>query len=165
MLFLESVFKNFCIALLWHIIILLICVYASADFFDFNKKIYKIRPYENEFFYVKYLKIKYWKDKLPQFSTKTGFSKKTLLQKGKISKEYLTRFIVETCRGEWNHTVCCAGSFFMIFFFKSWFFVIPTVVNIPFACVQRFNRIRLLRVYDKLFGEKIKKTAKISSLT
>ena len=47
------------------------------------------------------LKINTWKDKVPQHVGKDGFSKSHITD---VSIEYLDEFIMETCRGEWNHT-------------------------------------------------------------
>ena len=98
--------------LAWHALVWIFCVRANASFFDPQKPIYKIYKWETENnFYTQILKIKSWKDKLPQYVAKDGFSKKQMKTPSEISPEYIKSFIVETCRGEWDHLVCCAYSF------------------------------------------------------
>lgn len=167
--FFEVLGKNFSIAIFWHLIITIISIYVSVDFFDYRKRLYKIRSWERGDFYVKWLKIKLWKDKLPQFVLNGGFSKKHLIKFTKISKEYLEKFLVETCRAEWNHLMCSLSGVVLCFFYKDLFFVVPIILNLPFICVQRFNRIRLLslrsRILSKIDKSEIMRTAKVSSLS
>ena len=90
--------------LMWHAIIFIFCKTLSNDFFNYDKYIYKQKYWEdNGFFYSKRLKIKVWKDLLPQYISRNGFSKKSL---DSLSIEYLDMFILETCRGEWAHRGC-----------------------------------------------------------
>lgn len=147
------IFANFMLMIAWHLVILLLCRILPSNFFSSNKFIYKPRKWEkNGNFYVRVLKIKKWKDKLPQFVAKEGFSKKNL-NTSDISKEYLERFILETCRAEWNHLMCCmygVVSFFINYqFYAILFSIIPIAANLPFLVIQRFNRLRLVKLADK----------------
>ena len=70
--------------------------------------LYRTKDWEhNGRFYTKYLKIKKWKDYLPQYISKNGFSKRNLMSVTKLNVKYINNFILETCRAEWNHFVCC----------------------------------------------------------
>ena len=94
------------------------------------------------------MKIKKWKDKHPQYVAKNGFSKRNINLNQVYNKEYFERFLLETCRAEWNHFMCCM--YFVISFlinkfpFSIIFSIIPLVANLPFLIIQRYNRIRFL---------------------
>lgn len=146
---------NAVLILIWHALVWIFCVRADASFFDPSKPIYKIHKWEMQnSFYTKKLKIKKWKDKVPQYIAKDGFSKKEMKNLSSMSKAYIERFISETCRGEWDHLACCAYSVvsFLINppFYAIMFSLIVIVCNLPFIAIQRYNRMRLLRVYKKL---------------
>ena len=145
---------NVIIILLWHSLVWVFCLYAGASFFDPSKPIYQIRSWETaNSFYVKKLKIKKWKDKLPQYVAKDGFSKKQLGNISELSTDYIKRFIVETCRGEWDHLMCCMYGIVSFIInppaYAAMFSGIVIACNLPFIAIQRYNRIRLLRVYKK----------------
>lgn len=141
--------------LIWHAIVWFFCVRADASFFDPSKPIYKIHKWEVEnSFYTKKLKIKKWKDKLPQYIAKNGFSKKQLKNISEMEPTYIQKFISETCRGEWDHLICCAYvpmSFWINPLpYAILFSCIVVFCNLPFIAIQRYNRLRLLRLYKKL---------------
>ncbi|MBR0423225.1 MAG: hypothetical protein IJJ04_01080 [Clostridia bacterium] len=148
----QIILINMFLIILWHLIVLFVCRnIKSKSFFSPKKFIYVPKKWEeNGNFYVKKLKIKKWKDKLPQYVAKDGFSKKNLQSLTKLSPEYIERFILETCRAEWNHIMCCM--YFVIsfiinsFYYGIIFSVIPVVANVPFIFIQRYNRIRLLKL-------------------
>lgn len=147
-------FVNVIAILLWHALVWIFCLYAGTSFFNPSKTIYKIRSWEtNNAFYINKLRIKKWKDKLPQYVAKGGFSKKQLKNASEMSTEYIKRFIVETCRGEWDHLMCCTYSIIAFLinppFYATMFSAIVIFCNLPFIAIQRYNRIRLLRVYKK----------------
>ena len=139
---------NFILMLTWHIVTLIICRCLKTSYFNPEKYLYKQKKWEkNGKFYVKILKIKKWKDHLPQFVSKKGFSKRTLLGQSERHNEYINRFIIETCRAEWNHIVCCCY-FTVSFFINSFlygliFSLVPVICNLPYVAIQRYNRIRL----------------------
>ena len=146
---LKCVAINFCLMVLCQLIILVFCQRLNEKFFDYRRNFYKARKFENNGkFYVKYLKIKKWKDKLPQYVAKNGFSKRNINLNQVYNKEYFERFLLETCRAEWNHFMCCM--YFVISFlinkfpFSIIFSIIPLVANLPILIIQRYNRIRFL---------------------
>ena len=73
---------------------------------------------KNGKWYVKYLKIKLWKDLVPTHVGKQGFSKDHLDTED-LSIHYLDAFLLETCRGEWDHSLCA-------------FCAVPVVIFNPF---------------------------------
>lgn len=148
----NILFVNLLLIILWHLIVLFLCMHLNPCFFNPERSIYSIRSWETDGnFYINILKIKKWKDKLPQFVTKNGFSKRSLNKR--LNREYIERFMFETCRAEWNHFMCCMY-FIISFFINTWvnaiiFSVVPIVVNLPFLFIQRFNRIRLYKLLNK----------------
>ncbi|HPC38545.1 MAG TPA: hypothetical protein PLF21_04455 [Exilispira sp.] len=104
--------------------------------------------YKNIFF------IDRWKDKIPEAGKFLGlhpFSKRHFVSK---KKEYVERFILETCRGELSHLLP------FIFYPISliWnpmianiiMFLFVLIFNLPFILVQRYNRIRLTKLLHKI---------------
>lgn len=163
----NIIMLNFALMLSWHLVILLISISLKPSFFDPHKSLYAPQKWEkNGGFYIKKLKIKRWKDFLPQYVAKDGFSKRHLEFDGKLNEKYINAFIIETCRAEWNH-VMCSVYFIISFFINSFcyalaFSIIPLVVNLPFIAIQRYNRIRLESLSQKRTKLKLKKASGIS---
>ena len=150
--FFSVVVLNIFLMASYHAFILFLCKNLKISFFNPDKKIYKIKSWElNGSFYIKFLRIKKWKDKLPQYVAKDGFSKKTLRKN--LNKEYISRFIIETCIAEWNHLMGCMY-FVISFLVNSGFYaiifsVLAIILNIPFLFIQRYNRIRLYKLLNR----------------
>ena len=146
---------NFVLMGAWHLIVLLLCRVLPISFFDYKRLLYKPRAWERGGkFYIKKLKIKKWKDHLPQYVGADGFSKRSLKSFKTVDQKYIKRFITETCRAEWNHFVCSLY-FVLSFLINRWpysliFSLIPIIANLPFLVVQRYNRIRLMKFYKKI---------------
>ena len=141
--------------LIWHALVWIFCVRANASFFNPSKPLYKIRKWEvKNSFYTRKLKIKKWKDKLPQYVAKNGFSKKQMKNLSELEPTYIKEFISETCRGEWDHLMCCAYVLFSFWinplYYAILFSCIVIFCNLPFIAIQRYNRLRLLRLHKKL---------------
>lgn len=149
----KRIVLNFILVLLWHLIILFFSKKLDESVFDSQKYIYLEKKWEqNGKFYTNILKIKKWKDLLPQYISKNGFSKKSIMLNSARDKKYIDRFILETCRAEWNHLMCSMYGivlFFINFIIKnSWiysvmFSFLAIIANLPYLFIQRFNRIRL----------------------
>ncbi len=150
---LNVIFINLILMILWHLIILFLCRILPDSFFNPNKFLYRKYNWEkNGNFYVKKLKIKKWKDKLPQYVAKDGFSKRNL-NSINPNDSYINTFIMETCRAEWNHFMCSMYAIISFaintFSYALIFSVIPIVANLPFLIIQRYNRIRLSKLNTK----------------
>lgn len=106
-------------------------------------------------FYKEKLKINKWKKILPDGAKlfNTGFPKGELKN---TKQEYLEAFIKETCRAETFHWLQILP--FWVFGLWSPPFVIvimliyALVLNLPCIIAQRYNRPRLVRIYNKKFG-------------
>ena len=122
---------------------------------DFQKKIYAVSAKEKKFY--ERLKIRKWKDKIPEIGHFTGFRKNKIAQPK--SAEYLHRFLSEICYGELGH-------FFSLFFAYSILLLYPIsevwlVVALPVATVNallnllpifvlRYNFYKLKILYESL---------------
>jgi glycosyl-4,4'-diaponeurosporenoate acyltransferase len=98
------------------------------------------------------LKVKKWKRLLPAVAAvvKGGFSKKHL---GNADAAYVWRFILETCRAEFTHWVIFLFSP-IFFLWNDWWIGLIMVgyglaTNMPCIVIQRYNRIRLERMYAR----------------
>ena len=136
---------NFLFILSWHYLILIVVSRIDYKFFyiECNQtdiSFFKIREKR----YEKILKIKKWKDLVPQYVGKTGFSKKKMIS---LKLDYIKRFIAETYRAEVDHLICCLIIPF-IFLFNNFslsivFSSIVCISNIPCILIQKYNRLRL----------------------
>jgi glycosyl-4,4'-diaponeurosporenoate acyltransferase len=138
--------------LLIHVFVSLPISRMRPNSFNPDSWLYKERHWENTGkFYDRILKIKKWKGFLPDGAAvqKSGFRKKRLNNNDAV---YIRRFILETCRAELTHWVIFV--FAIVFFiWNDWWIglimiVYAIVVNIPCVFTQRYNRIRLRKVYD-----------------
>lgn len=140
--------------LLWYLFVLIFAKKLNKKFFSPEKALYREYAFEkNGDVYVKVFKIKKWKDKLPQHVGKDGFSKRNLVKMCDLSQEYIDQFIVETCRAEWYHCICCV--FFVVpLIFNTAIYGVPfsalvLATNVPFIMIQRYNRTRLKKLRRK----------------
>ncbi|MFU8795930.1 MAG: glycosyl-4,4'-diaponeurosporenoate acyltransferase, partial [Dehalococcoidia bacterium] len=81
---------------------------------------------------------------------KGGFRKKRL---GKTDAAYVERFIRETCRAELTHWAIILLSSIFFIWNQWWVGMIMVaygiVTNVPCIVTQRYNRIRLRRMYRR----------------
>ena len=164
----DAILTNIILAAIWHFFTYMLCIYIDTGFFDSSKKFYQARKWENDGkIYNDVLKINRWKDLLPQHIGKDGFSKSHLTD---VSVDYLDEFIMETCRGEWNHSMNCL--FAVVLFAMNNIFtafilsVLLFIGNLPFVIIQRYNRFRLQKL-RKIIIRKSEKSQKreISGVT
>ena len=133
-------------------VVALIVRYLPKKIYNPFKKIYKVKTKERNF--LDKIKIKKWKDKIPEMGGKlVGFRKDKL--KDPTNNEYVLKFMQETCYAEVMH-------FWSIFLGFCIIFISPALlsVSIPVACVnailqvlpvwvQRYNRTRLEILYKR----------------
>ncbi len=136
-----------------HIALLFCCIRLKGKSLHYSRRRFAPQGWEqNGRFYRETLKIHLWKDKVPQHIGKDGFSKARLNKQ--LTADYLDAFLAETCRGEWYHTACLSGVPLMTLMLPilwSLFFSVPMVI-VHGACIaiQRYNRIRLLTLRQKI---------------
>jgi glycosyl-4,4'-diaponeurosporenoate acyltransferase len=146
-----NVIIDFIAWLLIHVIVSVLVAKMQPDSFNPESWIYKERHWENNGkFYETFFNIKKWKEFLPDGAavSKSGFRKKRLSNN---DADYIRRFILETCRAELTHWVIFLFSVIFFIWNDWWIGLImiayAIVVNIPCVITQRYNRIRLIRVY------------------
>lgn len=157
--FLGVLFWNVLIIALLHVVLLYACVKLSEEKLDYTRPRFAPRQWEhNGRFYRDKLKINVWKDYIPQYVGKDGFSKETLEKE--LSLSYIDTFLLETCRGEWYHTANLIG--IPIFFilnplpYSVMFSIVLFVVHGTCTIIQRYNRFRLLILRKKLLRDQYK---------
>ncbi|MGQ0615605.1 MAG: hypothetical protein ACT4PW_01215 [Acidimicrobiia bacterium] len=118
-----------------------------------NRRLYRLRRWERGGrFYEERLRIKDWKDRLPDAGAffAGGMSKRALPGKG---IEALSRFEIETRRAEWAHWVIMLAV--PVFVIWNYWWVVPVMAgyavaaNGPCVAVQRYNRARLEHLLDR----------------
>jgi glycosyl-4,4'-diaponeurosporenoate acyltransferase len=122
--------------------------------FDARSWLYTKRKWEKDGrVYEKIFLLKRWKKRLPDGAAifKEGFKKKHLKN---LDLVYLDNFIRETCRAELTHwIVFLFGPVFLVWNLE-WvgIVMIAYAISVNFPCIitQRYNRIRLKRVYSKV---------------
>ncbi len=151
---LQIIITNIFLIIMWDLLIFLLCIKLDKRFFSPDRKLFQIRKWEKDGrFYTDVLHIKNWKDLLPQHIGKNGFSKRSLPKFSKLSTSYIKEFILETCRAEWNHAMCCLFPI-VSFSINTWdyaliFSFLSIITNLPFIFIQRYNRIRLKKLLHR----------------
>ena len=150
----QTILANLFLIIAWNMIIFWGSIKLDKNNWNPKKNMFREKKWEkNGEFYVKVLKIKKWKDLLPQHVGKNGFSKKHLVKLKELSTEYIQEFIFETCRAEWNHTMCCLYPVISFLInevnYALLFSFVSIITNIPFIFIQRYNRIRLKKLLHR----------------
>ncbi len=129
-----------------------ICRLLPTKCANAEKKIFRVSAKEKKFY--EKIKIRKWKDKVPEIGQFTGFRKNKLDDPKSV--EYLDRFLLETAYGEIGHFTSFFTSFLILLLFpiyELWLAVaIPVAVvaalfNIPSFVILRYNsyKLRVLR--------------------
>lgn len=126
-----------------------------------DKKIFTVSLKEKKFY--EKLKIRKWKDKIPEIGHFTGFRKNKIADPKSV--EYVERFLMEACYGEVGHFFSLFFGFLILLFFpihKAWLAIsIPVAIvnallNFPTILVLRYNCYKL----EILLASNLKKQAK-----
>ncbi len=111
--------------------------------------LFRIRRWEKRgLVYKRYLRIHVWKDRLPEAGAFFSFHPFNKSHLARYDKDYLSRFVLETCRAELAHLL----PFLFYPLCLSWnpwpanliMFLYVVIANVPFIIIQRYNRARLL---------------------
>ena len=120
-----------------------------AKFADNTKKVYQVSAKEKKFY--EKLKIRMWKDKIPEIGHFTGFRKNKLAEPQSV--EYVDRFLLESCYGELGHFFSLFLGFTVLLLYplsEVWFaLAIPVAIvnfflNLPSILVLRYNSYKLV---------------------
>lgn len=140
-----------------------------AKFADHTKKIYQVSAKEKKFY--EKLKIRLWKDKIPEIGHFTGFRKNKLADPQSV--EYVERFLLESCYGELGHFFSLFLGFTVLLLYPLsdvWFaLAIPVAIvnfflNLPSLLVLRYNSYKLSILRKSLLKkqQRAKKTEEIT---
>ena len=135
-----------------HLCVSLAIAQLRPDSFNPESWCYRERAWERHGrTYLELLSIKTWKKLLPDGAaiSKGGFRKKRLASR---DAAYIRRFILESCRAELTHWVIFVFSI-VFFIWNDWWIGLlmiayAFVVNAPCIVTQRYNRIRLKRIWS-----------------
>ena len=172
MIFKVQSLPDLCWMLFWnvlvigvlHVVLLYWCTHLTKEKLDYRRHRYASKRWEHDGrFYRDKLKINAWKDYIPQYVSKDGFSKETLEKNPTVP--YVDEFLAETCRGEWYHTSNLVGIVFFVtvnpLLYSLLFSFVLVVVHGTCTVIQRYNRFRLLILRKKLVrdAEKAQRSA------
>ncbi len=137
----------------------IICHLIPYRFYSAKNPLFKQRFWEFDGrIYEKILFIKLWKDKVPEAGEMikiNPFNKKRLKSRDKV---YIQRFIVETCRAELVHLSIMAFYPFAFIFNPTFgdyiMAILGIITNLPCITIQRYNRIRFLKLLERLERKK-----------
>ncbi|RDY71147.1 glycosyl-4,4'-diaponeurosporenoate acyltransferase [Halobacillus sp. SY10] len=125
---------------------------APEAFVNAFARIYRVRRWETQAKVYERLGVKKWKDRLPEA--------RKWFRRGKTAAHLRNpsqwdRFEKQTNRSELSHWVqMLAAPFFFLFNppWAGWIMVVYAILfNLPFIIVQRYNRVRMMRVKNRVF--------------
>ena len=123
------------------------------QFFLTDSLVTQVKPtLGSQLFYEQVLFIRVWKKFIPDGATifKFGFRKKNMESH---ETNYMEKFILETRRAEFSHLVQILPALIFFIFNTLEIALIMTVYalvfNVPLILLQRYNRIRFLRLLKK----------------
>lgn len=154
------IFVNIAAWLVIHLGISWGCRKINNSFFENKNAWFRTFPFEEDgVFWEKKLRIREWKDLLPDGTViaKKGFDKSRL---NKSESSYLATFIIETRRAELTHWLLIPPAFLFFLWNPLWagwvMILYAWAVNIPFIIIQRYNRPRLERIFLRKVATKNK---------
>lgn len=129
-----------------------ICRLLPKKYADESLKIYSVSAGEKKFY--EKLKIRKWKDSVPEIGHFTGFRKNQIAEPNSV--EYLDRFLLEICYGELGHFFICFTNFLLLLLFplyEHWIAIsipvalVSVMLNILPLFILRYNsyKLRILR--------------------
>ena len=136
---------------------------------DHTKKVFTVSAKEKRFY--EKLKIRAWKDKIPEIGHFTGFRKNKLVDPQSV--EYVDRFLLESCYGEIGHFFSLFFGFAVLVLYplsNVWFaLAIPVAIvnfflNLPSILVLRYNSYKLVVLRKSLLKKQQRKAAVESTI-
>lgn len=129
---------------------------------DHTKKVFVVSAKEKKFY--EKLKIRLWKDKIPEIGHFTGFRKNKLVDPQSV--EYVDRFLLESCYGELGHFFSLFFGFSVLLLYplsNMWLaLAIPVAIvnfflNLPSILVLRYNSYKLVVLKKSLLKKQQRK--------
>lgn len=147
------VILNVAVLVIYQFGIAFLCSKMKAEMINRPAWLYRERAFEDSGKIYEAIRIKSWKDRLPDAGSffKDGFKKRQLQE---YSGEYLEMFVLETKRGELAHLLQIPPALL----FYLWndriggtvICLYAVLFHLPFIAVQRYNRIRLQKLLSTL---------------
>jgi len=126
----------------------------------FQKGIFKCRAYEKNGKLYECLNIKKWQNKVPDMSRILPF----MMPPKNLAGDYQGRLPVmirETCTAELIHVFLCIAGLPVLKILPGVggivvYLLYVVVFNLPYILIQRYNRPRLIRLYEKQISKESK---------
>ena len=150
---------------LWLFLAILICGFSSLaiclftrmlprEHFDPQRKRWHTFKFEEKL--QRLLRVKKWKDKIPELGSLSGFEKKKIEDPNK--PKYLYKFLTENCLADSLHFFSVFAGLLTFVFLPSHFiltialpvFITNGVMHTMSWMVQRFLRPKMLKMYERL---------------
>lgn len=134
-----------------------------------ESKVYAVSAEEKKFY--EKLKIRKWKDKIPEIGHFTGFRKNKIADPKSL--EYVERFLLEICYGELGHFFSVFFGFLILLLFPItdiWFAiaipvaVINGIMNLPSLFILRYNSYKLKILRNNLVKKQNREKAKAEEM-
>ena len=127
-----------------------LCTQLPPSAFDAGHWLFRTRRWEQGgAIYERLFRVRRWKGWLPSGGTvfRGGFSMRRVMSS---RREYLERYLQETCRAELTHWLALGASVLFFLWNPPWLglymVLYAVVVNAPCIVVQRANRPHILRI-------------------
>ena len=122
-----------------------------AKWFNHKKAVFKVSAGEKKFYEL--IKIRKWKDKIPEWGKFTGFSKNEIARPQ--DNAYLEKYFTELCYGEVIHFISAYAGFLvplltphaLLFTLSLPVAIVNMFCNLPSYCILRYNSYKLEVLY------------------
>lgn len=118
--------------------------------FDHSKKVFTVGAKEKKFY--EKLKIRKWKDRVPELGMFTNFSKSEVADPH--NPAYLERFMLEACYGEVIHFVLPFLCFLVLLVYPQYWYciglpvsIVGVFMNVPSLFILRYNSYKMEVLY------------------
>lgn len=150
------------------VIITIIAFLLPDKFFSPYRTRFKVFSFENSLY--KKMKVKNWKDRVPELGSLSGFSKGSLSQPN--NSNYIYKFLTETCKAEFLHFYSALAGIINFFIIPSQYvlsialpiFLLNFMLHMMPVLIQRFLRPKFLRMYERLQNNKTFEALNISQM-
>ena len=138
----------------WFVISMFTRFALPRNYFDARKKRWHTFKFEEKIY--RFLRVKKWKDKIPELGNISGFGKKKIEDPN--NPIYLYKFLTENCLADSLHFFSIFAGVLVFVLVPSRFiltialpiFIVNTIMNTMSWMVQRFLRPKMVKMYERL---------------